>query len=158
MRFNLIDQITEVEPGRSLQAVKLLTLAEEYLADHFPTFPVMPGVLQLHALVEAASWLVRLSDDFASSVTVLRDVKSVKYNSFVAPGHALRLTVELARREGETASFKGKGEVNGVTTVSAQFTVASYNLADRDPIHGRDKDERLTQHWRERAAMLRGRR
>src|SRR4029453_8280527 len=53
MRFHLVDRILDVEPGRRLRAVKFLTLAEEYLADHFPTFPVMPGVLQLQALIEA---------------------------------------------------------------------------------------------------------
>ena len=53
MRFNLIDRIVAVEPERSLQAIKLLTLGEEYLADHFPAFPVMPGVLMLQTLVEA---------------------------------------------------------------------------------------------------------
>ena len=47
MRFHLVDRILEVQPGQSLRAVKNLTLGEEYLADHFPTFPVMPGVLML---------------------------------------------------------------------------------------------------------------
>jgi len=53
MRFHLVDRIVEVKPGRSLKAIKNLTLGEEYLADHFPTFPVMPGVLMLQTLVEA---------------------------------------------------------------------------------------------------------
>ncbi|HTU90343.1 MAG TPA: hydroxymyristoyl-ACP dehydratase, partial [Gemmataceae bacterium] len=79
MRFNLIDRIVEVRPGQGLQAVKNLTLGEEYLADHFPTFPVMPGVLMLETLVEAGAWLLRLTDDFASSVIVLREAKGVKY-------------------------------------------------------------------------------
>ena len=50
MRFNLIDKIVEVQAGSSLKAIKNLTLGEEYLADHFPTFPVMPGVLMLETL------------------------------------------------------------------------------------------------------------
>ena len=54
MRFVLIDRITEINPGQSLTAVKNLSLAEEYLADHFPGFPVMPGVLMLEALTQAA--------------------------------------------------------------------------------------------------------
>ena len=59
MRFHLIDRIDGHEAGKSLRAKKFLALGEEYLADHFPSFPVMPGVLMLQAVVEAASWLWR---------------------------------------------------------------------------------------------------
>ena len=52
MRFNLIDRITELNEGQSITAVKGLSLAEEYLKDHFPRFPVMPGVLMLEAMKE----------------------------------------------------------------------------------------------------------
>ena len=55
MRFHLVDRILEIEPGRKIRMVKNLTLAEEYLADHFPGFPVMPGVLMLQTLVESNS-------------------------------------------------------------------------------------------------------
>ena len=65
MRFLLIDRITELEPQKSITAVKNLSLAEEYLADHFPGFPVMPGVLMLETLVQAGGWLIRHSEDFA---------------------------------------------------------------------------------------------
>ena len=78
MRFHLVDRILEVQPGQSLRAVKNLTLGEEYLADHFPTFPVMPGVLMLQALVEAGAWLLRATDDFGHSIIVLREARSVK--------------------------------------------------------------------------------
>ena len=86
MRFNLLDRIVEVQPGQALRAVKNLTLGEEYLADHFPTFPVMPGVLMLETLVEAGAWLLRLSDDFRHSLVVLREARNVKYGSFMEPG------------------------------------------------------------------------
>ena len=84
MRFNLVDRIIEVQPGKSLRAVKNLTLGEEYLADHFPTFPVMPGVLMLETLVEASAWLLRLTDDFKHSMIVLREARNVKYGTLVA--------------------------------------------------------------------------
>src|ERR1700733_6730058 len=96
MRFHLIDRIVEVSPGRSLRAIKHLTLGEEYLADHFPTFPVMPGVLMLQTLVEAGSWLMRLSDDFSHSVIVLREARNVKYGTFMQPGKSLVVTVDVA--------------------------------------------------------------
>ena len=53
MRFSLLDRVTAIEPGRSITAVKAVTLSEEYLADHFPRFPVLPGVLMLEAMLMA---------------------------------------------------------------------------------------------------------
>jgi 3-hydroxyacyl-[acyl-carrier-protein] dehydratase len=155
MRFNLVDRILEVEPGRALRALKNLTLGEEYLADHFPTFPVMPGVLMLQTLVEAGAWLARLSNDFRHSVIVLREARNVKYGSFMEPGRQLRVAVELAEEEGGLATFKGKGEVDGTATVSARLTLACSNLRDRDPELA-PLDERLVEHWRERYRLLRG--
>jgi 3-hydroxyacyl-[acyl-carrier-protein] dehydratase len=154
MRFNLVDQIIEVEPGRKLKAIKNLTLAEEYLADHFPTFPVMPGVLMLQTLVEAAAWLLRISDDFRHSMIVLREAKNVKYGHFVDPGRQLLVTVELVGREGNRASLKGTGEVPGNQAVSARVVLESYNLRDRNPAW-QPTDERLIAHFRSLGELLR---
>src|SRR5438477_250786 len=109
MRFNLIDRIVEVQPGKLLRASKNLTLGEEYLADHFPTFPVMPGVLMLQALVEAGAWLLRLSEDYRHSVIVLREARNVKYDNFMEPGKQMQVAVELSERRAGTATFKGGG-------------------------------------------------
>ena len=79
MRFLLIDRIVDFQPGARITAVKSLTMAEEYLADHFPNFPVMPGVLMLEAMTQAAAWLIRLSEDFAHSVILLKQAGNVKY-------------------------------------------------------------------------------
>jgi 3-hydroxyacyl-[acyl-carrier-protein] dehydratase len=155
MRFNLVDRILAVEPGRTLRAVKNLTLGEEYLADHFPTFPVMPGVLMLQSLVEAGAWLLRLTDDFRHSVVVLREAKNVKYGTFMEPGRQMAITVELVERTSDTAAFKGKGEVEGNTTVSARLVLASYNLRDRNPAL-QSVDERIVSHLRSQYALLRG--
>jgi 3-hydroxyacyl-[acyl-carrier-protein] dehydratase len=153
MRFNLIDRIVAVEPGRSLQALKNLTLGEEYLADHFPGFPVMPGVLMLETLVEAGAWLLRLTDDFRHSVVALREARNVKYGTFMEPGRQMRVSVDLVERSGDLAVFKGKGEAEGQQTVAARLTLCSYNLRERNP--GLEAaDERLVQHWRNLGALL----
>jgi 3-hydroxyacyl-[acyl-carrier-protein] dehydratase len=154
MRFNLIDRIVELQPGRSLLAVKNLTLGEEYLADHFPTFPVMPGVLMLETLVEAGAWLLRLSDDFRHSVIVLREARNVKYGTFMEPGRQMTIRVDLVEQDDATATFKGKGETDGQSTVSARFTVARYNLRDRDPALAA-VDERIVGHLRGLSAVMR---
>jgi 3-hydroxyacyl-[acyl-carrier-protein] dehydratase len=153
MRFQLVDRIVEVYPGRSLRAVKQLTLGEEYLADHFPTFPVMPGVLMLHTLVEAGAWLLRATDDFRHSVVTLREARGVKYGSFMEPGRRMEVVVELVELAEGTATLKGKGEADGQSTVSAKLTLARYNLRDRDPAL-ETVDERLVRHLREQYAQL----
>lgn len=133
MRFHLIDRIVDYRPGQSLQAYKNLTLGEEYLADHFPSFPVMPGVLMLQTLVEAGAWLLRLSEDYRHSVIVLREVKNIKYGTFMEPGKRMDVAVELTERAAGLATFKGRGEMLGQQTVSARVSLATYNLRDRDP-------------------------
>src|SRR4051794_13600069 len=111
MRFVLIDRIVELQTGHSPVAVKNLSLAEEYLADHFPGFPVMPGVLMLEALTQAGAWLVRDLEDFAHSVVVLKQAKTIKYGSFVEPGRQLRLKVELVTHGESESTFKGVGTI-----------------------------------------------
>jgi len=139
MRFVLVDRITELHPGQSLVAIKNLSLAEEYLADHFPGFPVMPGVLMLEALTQAGAWLVRDMEDFAKSVVVLKKAKMIKYGSFVEPGRQLQLKVTLVSHDEDDASFKGEGTIDGQVMVKGQFTLRRFNLRDRDPaLHSTD--------------------
>jgi 3-hydroxyacyl-[acyl-carrier-protein] dehydratase len=139
MRFVLIDRITELRRGESLVAVKNLSLAEEYLADHFPGFPVMPGVLMLEALTQAGAWLVRDMEDFAHSVIVLKGAKTIKYGSFVEPGRQLQLRVDLVSHNETEATFKGCGTIDGQDMVKGRFTLTRYNLRDKNPsLHATD--------------------
>ncbi len=156
MRFNLIDRIVEWEAGKSLTASKFLALGEEYLADHFPRFPVMPGVLMLEACVEAAAWLWRISTDFRHTVIVLRDLKSVKYGTFMQPGRRLDVAVEMVRADEATATFKARGANDaGEQTVATQFTLHGYGLTERGPA-GAAADARLHEHWKSRWELLTG--
>src|SRR5437870_7095296 len=155
MRFHLVDRIVEVVPGKSLRAVKNLTLGEEYLADHFPTFPVMPGVLMLQTLVETAAWLLRVSEDFRYSVIVLREAKGVKYGSFMEPGRQMAISAELLESNKDLAIFKGRGEVDGNSVVSARFTLGRYNLRERNPAL-KAADERMVLHLRSQYTLLKG--
>jgi len=133
MRFVLIDRILEVKTGESLIALKNLSLAEEYLADHFPGFPVMPGVLMLEALTQAGAWLIRESEDFAHSIIVLKKAKTIKYGSFVEPGRQLQIRVDLVARDERDCSFKGVGSIEGQEMVKGRFVLTRYNLRDKDP-------------------------
>jgi 3-hydroxyacyl-[acyl-carrier-protein] dehydratase len=155
MRFRLVDRILDFEANKKIRIVKNLTLAEEYLADHFPSFPVMPGVLMLETLVEAGAWLLRLSDDFAHSVVVLREARNVKYGTFMQPGKSLVVTVDVAELAADRVTFKGKGESDGASTVSAKFTVARYNLRDRNPALA-SIDQRIVEQYRRESLVLKG--
>jgi 3-hydroxyacyl-[acyl-carrier-protein] dehydratase len=130
MRFTLLDRIVELQPGVKISATKNLTLAEEYLADHFPGFPVMPGVLMLEALTQAAAWLVRASEDFAHSMVVLKEVRNIKYSNFVEPGQTLVVSAEVVDQDERFTRLKGHGAVDGAVTVSGRLVLERYNLAD----------------------------
>lgn len=134
MRFVLIDRILDLRSGESLVAAKNLSLAEEYLADHFPGFPVMPGVLMLEALTQAAAWLIRDMEDFAHSVIVLKSAKTIKYGSFVEPGRQLELRVQLVEHGERDSVFKGEGVIDSQSMVKGRFTLTRFNLRDKNPL------------------------
>ena len=133
MKFVLIDKIIELAPGKSITAVKSVSLAEEYLADHFPAFPVLPGVLLLEGLIESASWLVRNQQNFANSMVLLECAKNVKYKSFAAPGMQLRYSVTALTLEENASTFKGVGSCGNESIVEAKLSLRHFNLADSNP-------------------------
>ena len=133
MKFVLIDKITALESGKNLTAVKSVSLAEEYLADHFPTFPVLPGVLLLEGLIESASWLVREHQNFSNSMVLLECAKNVKYKSFAAPGMQIQYSVTASAIEENTSSFKGVGVCGDESIVEAKLMLRHFNLAGENP-------------------------
>lgn len=132
MRFILIDKVLSLDSGKEISAVKSVSLAEEYLGDHFPTFPVLPGVLLLEGLIEAASWLVREGENFAHSMVLLEQAKNVKYKSFAAPGMQIEYRVTARTIEENVSSFSGAGFCGDEAIVQARFGLRHFNLADED--------------------------
>ncbi|MDO4857214.1 MAG: 3-hydroxyacyl-ACP dehydratase FabZ family protein [Thermoguttaceae bacterium] len=128
MRFLLLDKIKEVKLGESLTAVKNLTLSEEYLADHFPGFPVMPGVLMLEAMTEAAAWLIRLTDNYADSIISLKEARNVKYNHFVQPGETLEIRVQMVSRGNGETKFKAEGWLGETQALSARLVLSHHSI------------------------------
>ena len=155
MKFHLVDRIEHLEPGESIVATKCLSAAEEYLADHFPTFPVMPGVLMLEACVQTAAWLVRLATDWQTSMVVLQRARNIRYASFVAPGHTLRVEATVGKWADGIYGFRCTGTVDGNTAVGGRIDLRAFNLADTDPAL-QDADAEIVGEMKQRFGLCGG--
>ncbi len=131
MRFSQIDRITAIEVGKTITAVKGLSLSEAYLQDHFPRFPVMPGVLMVEAMFQASMWLVRATNRFELSTVVLREAKSLKFQGFVQPGDSLVVQCEIKSAKEAEYNLKVSGEIDGKLATSGRMVVEAYNMADK---------------------------
>jgi len=133
MKFQLLDRIEEIVKGSRIIAVKQLRADEQYLQDHFPNFPVMPGVLMLEAMFQACRWLLLESDDYKRAVVILREARNVKFTDFVTPGQELRISADLIKDEDPLATCMVKGSVDGSSAVSGRLILERFNVADRYP-------------------------
>jgi len=124
VKFSLIDRVLEHEKGVKLRGLKAVTSAEEYLGDHFPGFPVLPGVMMLEALVQAGRLLAAdLEDVEAPDRLILSQARNVRYASFVTPGRCLEVEVILKKREDANLILQGIATVEGQTAVQAKLTL-----------------------------------
>jgi 3-hydroxyacyl-[acyl-carrier-protein] dehydratase len=155
LKFQLIDRIEALELGERIVTRKTLSLAEEYLADHFPSFPVLPGVLMIEAMTQSAAWLVRLQQEYRHSLVVLQSVRNVRYNYFLRPGNTLRCEVDAVEIGDDTAAFKGSGYVGDRLAVSAKLDLRCLSLSPKGQ-YGRDMDRRIIEQLKETFALIGG--
>ena len=146
MRFILIDKILEYEKGKSAVGVKDVTMTEDFLADHFPRFPVMPGVLQLEAILQLTSWLVFVTRDFSVKTKVV-DINGAKFSGFVRPGDKMIIKVDITSIDDEGVQFKAKVFVDDKVKSSVKSGSLSYVNIDEleDPEEAREFFNMLTQ-------------
>ena len=120
----LVDSVVEHEPGNRVRAVKNVTVNEEYFQGHFPGNPLMPGVMMIETLMQAATLLLLgPASDFPTARAALRGVNNAKFRKQVFPGDRLCLDVILRSREEEVAVLRGVATVAGQTVAEAELLV-----------------------------------
>ena len=120
----LVDKVQSIELGESIHAVKAVTFNEDFFQGHFPGAPIMPGVLQVEAMAQAAAILGIETLDLAGSgkLVYFMGIENAKFRAPVTPGCLLDLHVEFLQKRSRVYKFKGKASVEGKTTCEAEFT------------------------------------
>lgn len=120
----LVDRVCELEKGERIHAVKAVTFNEEYFQGHFPSRPIMPGVLQIEALAQAAAILGIETLELAGTgkLVYFMGIDGAKFRAPVEPGCLLDLKVEFLQKRSRVYKFKGEASVEGKTTCQVEFT------------------------------------
>ena len=127
--FLLLDRIVEMEPGRSIVALKNVTVNEPFFPGHFPGAPVMPGVLIVEALAQAgAVLLLHAMEERASKLVYFTGIDRARFRRVVVPGDQIRMTVEIVKLRARACKLTGRAEVGGKRAAEAEIMSA---LVDR---------------------------
>ena len=120
----LIDRVVSMVPNTSIHAVKAVSINEAFFQGHFPGRPIMPGVLIIEAIAQAAGILAVESLGLRGSgkLVYFMSIDGVKFRKPVEPGVLLRLEVEFIQKRSRVCKFWGKASVNGKVTCEVNFT------------------------------------
>ncbi|GDX55920.1 3-hydroxyacyl-[acyl-carrier-protein] dehydratase FabZ [Comamonadaceae bacterium] len=130
--FLLVDRVISIDKGRHIQALKNVTMNEPFFQGHFPHRPVMPGVLMLEALAQAAALLAFDALDTSpneNSVYYFAGIDGARFKRPVEPGDQLTLDVELLRMKAGIFKFKARALVGEELAVEAELTCAMRSVA-----------------------------
>jgi 3-hydroxyacyl-[acyl-carrier-protein] dehydratase len=120
----LVDRVEQIVPDRSISAIKAVTINEDFFQGHFPGRPIMPGVLIVEALAQAAGILAVESLGLANSgkLVYFMAIENAKFRAPVEPGVLLRLDVEFVQKRSSVCKFAGKASIDGKLAAEASFT------------------------------------
>ncbi|MEP2736847.1 MAG: 3-hydroxyacyl-ACP dehydratase FabZ [Erythrobacter sp.] len=120
----LVDRVKAIDLGESIHAVKAVSFNEEFFQGHFPGAPIMPGVLQIEAMAQAAAILGIETLELAGTgkLVLFMGIENAKFRAPVTPGCLLDMHVEFIQKRSRVYKFKGVASVEGKTTCQAEFT------------------------------------
>ena len=122
----MVDRVDSIEPGRAIRARKNVTVNEPFFQGHFPRYPVMPGVLVVEALAQAATLLIAHSaGDAPAPALRYRELPKIKFRRQVLPGDVLHLEVDAMSLEGAGGTFAVRALVGGEIAVEAEMTLVA---------------------------------
>jgi 3-hydroxyacyl-[acyl-carrier-protein] dehydratase len=127
----LVDRVLDLEPGKRIRALKNVTINEEFFVGHFPQRPVMPGVLMLEALAQAAALLGFMTHDITpddKTVYYFAGIDGARFKRPVEPGDQLFLDVEALRMKSSIWKFKARALVGEELAVEAELLMAIRKL------------------------------
>ncbi len=128
--FLLVDRVVEFMAGDRILAYKNVTINEEFFQGHFPTRPVMPGVLVIEALAQAGGVLYQLTKQVNNGGRIdpnlfyLVKIENARFSKMVVPGDRLELDITLKRRIRNMAMYEGTARVDGKEAARAEFLCA----------------------------------
>ena len=120
----LVDRVESLDPEKGIVAIKAVTMNEEFFQGHFPGRPIMPGVLIVEALAQAAGVLAVEAFGLAGSgkLVYFMAIEGAKFRQPVEPGVLMRLEVEFIQKRSSVCKFAGRALVEGKLAAEAQFT------------------------------------
>lgn len=120
----LVDKVKSIELGERIHAVKAVSFNEEYFQGHFPGKPIMPGVMQVEAMAQAAAILGIETLELAGTgkLVYFMGIDGAKFRAPVEPGCLLDMHVEFIQKRSRVYKFRGKASVEGKTTCEVDFT------------------------------------
>jgi 3-hydroxyacyl-[acyl-carrier-protein] dehydratase len=120
----LIDRVESLDPDKGIVAIKAVTINEPFFQGHFPARPIMPGVLIVEALAQAAGVLAVEALGLAGSgkLVYFMAIEGAKFRQPVEPGVLLRLEVEFVQKRASVCKFAGRASVDGKLAAEASFT------------------------------------
>jgi 3-hydroxyacyl-[acyl-carrier-protein] dehydratase len=120
----LVDRVESIVRDQSIVAIKAVTMNEQFFQGHFPGRPIMPGVLIVEALAQAAGVLAVESLNLANSgkLVYFMAIENAKFRQPVEPGVLLKLEVEFVQKRATVCKFAGRATIDGKLAAEAQFT------------------------------------
>lgn len=135
----LVDRVLNWESGKSITAIKNVTINEEFFNGHFPHKPVMPGVMMIEAMAQTAALLSFLTMGHKpdhNSIVYFLGIDGARFKRPVEPGDQLRMEVELVRAARGIYKYKAKGTVDGQLAVEAELMCTMRSASDPTQLAG----------------------